>query len=224
MVISDWNLSLDQFIMPEATPALEYDPPCNGQGATVRQKMSPSEAHSALQAAFAYLLRPLRDQGLRVRTELRIVRGSARVPDVTVYDLADLAPAVLLRGRYPTRPPQIAIEIRSPDEDWSDQVDRCRLYVDEWGCPLALLVDPESGTAEVLAFRPQQSPSVYRGHERIEPLLRRFWTRADPARRVVRSRSGELNRPRRNRPKVVSGRSLSKLRAIWLDRVLMELR
>jgi Uma2 family endonuclease len=118
MVISDWNLTLDQFLeLPEATPALEYDPPCNGQGATVRQKMSPSEAHSALQVAFAYLLRPLRDRGLRVRTELRIVRGSARAPDVSVYALADLAPAVLLRGRYPTTPPQIAIEIRSPDED-----------------------------------------------------------------------------------------------------------
>ena len=73
-----------------------------------------------------------------------------------------------------------AIEIRSPDEDWSDQVDRCRLYVDEWGCPLALLVDPESGTAEVLAFRPQQSPSVYRGHERVEPLYDGFGLELTP--------------------------------------------
>jgi Uma2 family endonuclease len=189
MVISDWNLTLDQFLdLPEATPALEYDPPCNGQGARVRQKMSPSEAHSALQAAFAYLLRPLRDRGLRIRTELRIVRGQARVPDVSVYALADLAPTALLRGRYPTTPPQIAIEIRSPDEDLKAQVDRCRLYVDEWGCPLALLVDPESAEAEVFAFRPQQSPSVYRAHERIEPLYEGFgleltprtvWTEAD---------------------------------------------
>ena len=181
MVISDWNLSLDQFLdLPEATPALEYDPPCNGQGATVRQKMSPSEAHSALQAAFAYLLRPLRERGLRIRTELRIVRGNARVPDVSVYALTDLAPTVLLRGRYPTTPPQIAIEIRSPDEDVSTQVDRCRLYVNEWGCPLALLVDPESATAEVLAFRPQQSPSVYRGDERIEPLYEGFGLELTP--------------------------------------------
>jgi Uma2 family endonuclease len=189
MLISDWNLTLDQFLdLPEATPALEYDPPCNGQGATIRQKMSPSEAHSALQAAFTYLLRPLRARGLRIRTELRIVMGTARIPDVSVYALTDLAPTVLLRGRYPTTPPQIAIEIRSPDEDLSTQVDRCRFYVDEWGCPLALLVDPESVTAEVLAFRPQQAPSVYRDRERIEPLYdgfgleltpRAVWSEAD---------------------------------------------
>ena len=141
--------------------------------------MSPSEAHSALQAAFAYLLRPLRDQGLRVRTELRIVRGSARVPDVTVYVLADLAPAVLLRGRYPTRPPQIAIEIRSPDEDWSDQVDR---YGSTW----------MSGDARWRCWsipspvRPRCWRSVrgdavvYRGHERIGPLYDGFGLELTP--------------------------------------------
>ena len=188
MVITDWDLSLDEFLdLPEAKPALEYDPPCDGTGATVRQKMSPSEAHSAVQAAFSYLLRPLRQRGLRVRTELRVVRGSAKVPDVSVYWLEDLAHATLLRGRYPTTPPQIAIEIRSPDEDLDEQHAKCRFYVDEWGCPLALLVD-ESAVAEVVAFQARVPSVTYRDSERIEPLYQQFgldltpravWTEAD---------------------------------------------
>src|SRR5919204_1320139 len=97
MAITDWGLTLEQFLdLPEATPALEYDPPWDGHGATVRQKMSPTERHSALQGAFTVLLRPLRQRGLRVRPELRIVRGSARVPDVSVYPLEALAGAALL--------------------------------------------------------------------------------------------------------------------------------
>src|ERR671939_384307 len=75
--ITDWNLSLDQFLdLPEAKPALEYDPPCDGHGATVRQKMSPTAGHSALQHAFEVLLDSLEGQGLVVRLELRVVRGS----------------------------------------------------------------------------------------------------------------------------------------------------
>lgn len=175
MVITDWDLSLDEFLdLPEAKPALEYDPPCDGAGATVRQKMSPSEAHSAVQLAFISLLLPLHERGLRVRPELRIVRGSAKVPDVSVYALQDLAHATLLRGRYPTTPPQIAIEIRSPDEELDEQYAKCRFYVEEWGCPLALLVDPDSAEAEVLAFQPHSAPVAYRENERIEPLYQRF--------------------------------------------------
>jgi Uma2 family endonuclease len=181
VVITDWHLTLDEFLdLPEATPALEYDPPCDGAGATVRQKMSPSEAHSAVQLAFSYLLRPLHERGLRVRPELRVVRGSAKVPDVSVYALQDLAHATLLRGRYPTTPPLIAIEIRSPDEDLDEQQSKCRFYVDEWGCPLALLVDPESTAAGVLAFQPHVPPVAYREDERIEPLHASFGLELTP--------------------------------------------
>jgi Uma2 family endonuclease len=189
MAITDWNLTLEQFLdLPAATPALEYDPPCEGQGASVRQKMSPSEAHSAVQAAFTYLLRPLRARGLRVRTELLVARGSARIPDVSVYRLEELASGRLLRGRYPTTPPVIAIEIRSPDEGWDEQATKCRFYVDEWGCPLALLVDPESRVPEVAAFRPHLPPLTFREDQRIEPLFeiagleltpRAVWIEAD---------------------------------------------
>jgi Uma2 family endonuclease len=175
MAITDWNLTLEQFLdLPEAKPALEYDPPCNGNGATVRQKMSPSVGHSALQLAFCLLLLPLQQRGLRVLPELRTVRGSAKVPDVSVYPLEELAHPTLLRGRYPTTPPRIAVEIRSPDEPLAEQEDKCRFYVDEWGCPLALLVDPESVEPEVVVFRPRVPPTVYREAERIEPLYAGF--------------------------------------------------
>jgi Uma2 family endonuclease len=189
MVITDWNLTLEQFLdLPEAKPALEYDPPSNGNGATVRQKVGLSEAHSALQAAFGALLWPLRECGLRVRSEMLIVRGSAKVPDLSVYPLEELAHPTLLRGRYPTTPPRIAVEIRSPDEDLAEQEDKCRFYVDEWASPMALLVDPESVEPEVVVFRPHVPPTVYRDAERIEPLYASFgldltpraiWTEAD---------------------------------------------
>ena len=189
MAIANWKLTLEQFLdLPEATPALEYDPPCDGHGATVRQKMSPTEGHSALQVAFVTLLRPLRPRGLRVRTELRVVRRSAKVPDVSVYRLEELAPGGLLRGRYPTTPPQIAIEIRSPDDELDEQMDKCRFYVEEWGCPLALLADPESAVPEIMVFRPHLPPARFREDERIEPLFeifdleltpRTIWTEAD---------------------------------------------
>jgi Uma2 family endonuclease len=134
MAITDWNLSLDQFLdLPEAKPALEYDPPRNGQGATVRQKTWSSAGHSGLQHAFIVLLDGLETQGLRVRPELSVVRGSVRVPDVCVYAERELAPAALRRGRYPTAPPRLAIEIRSPDEELDEQVAKCRFYTDEWG-------------------------------------------------------------------------------------------
>ena len=188
MAITNWNLTLDQFLdLPEAKPALEYDPPCDDHGATVRQKMSPTAGHSAIQTAFIYLLRPLRERGLRVRTELTTVRGSVKVPDVSVYPIEELAHARLRRGRYPTTPPRIAIEIRSPDE----QAEKCRFYVAEWGCPLALLVDPDAAVPEVIAYQPQVPPMRYRDAERIAPLFERFgleltpravWDEADLAR------------------------------------------
>jgi Uma2 family endonuclease len=181
VAITNWNLTLDQFLdLPEAKPALEYDPPCDGCGATVRQKSLPTEGHSALQTAFIYLLRPLHERGLRVRTELSTVKGSVKVPDVSLYPLAELSHSALLRGRYPTTPPQLAIEIRSPDETLREQVDKCRFYVDEWNCPLALLVDPNWSVPEVRAFRPHLPPTRYREDERIEPLYEDFGLELTP--------------------------------------------
>jgi Uma2 family endonuclease len=181
MVIRDWDLTLDQFLdLPEATPALEYDPPQNGEGARVRQKMSPTAGHSAIQTAFAILLDRLEAQGLLVRTELRVVRHSAKVPDVCVYAEEDLEQDALLRGRYPTTPPQLAIEIRSPDESLEEQIEKCRFYVDDWGCPVALLVDPASPIPEVVAYRPHLPPTTYRDEHRIEPLYERFGLELTP--------------------------------------------
>jgi Uma2 family endonuclease len=86
----------------------------------------------------------------------------------------------LLRGRYPTTPPHLAIEIRSPDETLEEQVDKCRFYVDQWGCPLALLVDPAAEVPEVVAYRPHLPPAMYRDQERIQPLYDRFGLELTP--------------------------------------------
>src|SRR5579864_1495210 len=181
MVITDWHLTLEQFLdLPEATPALEYDPPCDGAGATVRQKMSPPAGHSALQKAFVVLLNPLEAEGLLVRPELRVVRRSAKVPDLCVYAQDALERTALLRGRYPTTPPLLAIEIISPDDDPLEQVAKCRFYVDEWGCPLALLVDPDSAIPEIVVYRPHAASVVYQQEQRVDPLYERFGLELSP--------------------------------------------
>ena len=89
-------------------------------------------------------------------------------------------------------PPDIAIEIVSPDQSRPDQIAKCEWYVAH-GVPLALVVDPDDGSVRV--FRPGESPTVLRGTDAIDfaPVL--------PALRLgVRRLFGWL-RPRRLQPR-----------------------
>ncbi len=92
--------------------------------------------------------------------------GSSPVPDVAVYrwDRIPWGPG----GEVPDdfyEPPDIAIEILSPEQSRAQIADKCAWYVAH-GVPLARLVDPDD--LSVTAFRPGEPPAVLRGADAID--------------------------------------------------------
>lgn len=164
MAVTSTPLTLEEFLqLPEEKPALEF------ADGVVSQKVSPQGKHSALQLEFARRLdeagRP--DKVARAFTELRATfAGISRVPDIAVYRW-DRVP-VDAKGQVAnvfTAPPDIAIEIVSPEQSVSGLVRRCLWYVAN-GVQVALLVDPNDES--VLAFRPDCPASAWGGSDRID--------------------------------------------------------
>ncbi|HZR98239.1 MAG TPA: Uma2 family endonuclease [Chloroflexota bacterium] len=164
MAVVQRGLTLEQFLaLPEEKPALEYE------DGMVTQKVAPKGRHSALQAALvryfdnAALARKL----ARAFPELRVTFGGvSRVPDVSVYrwervprDAAGRVADVF------TVPPDLVIEIVSPQQSVNELVRRCLWYVDH-GVPLALLVDPEDES--VIRFQPNEEPRALRGADEFD--------------------------------------------------------
>lgn len=149
MAVAPTRLTLEQFIeLPEEEPPLEF---IDG---VITQKVSPKGQHSALQAE---LIKRLDQSGLprklaRAFPELRATFGGAsRVPDIAVYR-PDRIPRDA-SGRIANdfvEPPDITIEIVSPEQSVNALVRRC-LWYPEHGVQVALLVDPVDES--VLAFR-----------------------------------------------------------------------
>jgi Uma2 family endonuclease len=153
MAIARKALTLEEFLrLPEEKPALEYE---DGR---ITQKVSPRLPHAALQFEIASLfnqaLRPTRTA--RAFTELRTTfTGRSRVPDVSVYhwDRIPRDDTGALAFDNVMIPPDVAIEIRSPEQTIASQLRRCRDYVDQ-GVAMAIMVAPEANRLWV--FRPQQ--------------------------------------------------------------------
>src|SRR5262245_19488825 len=129
MVTAPQGLTLEAFLeLPEEKPALEY-----GAG-MVTQKVTPQYEHSALQAQIIWCLRrelgP--DSPVRVLPEMRAsYSGRSYVPDISVYQREQLPRRV--RGRRVGQvrvPPDLAIEILSPDQTLRELEQKCRWYVD----------------------------------------------------------------------------------------------
>lgn len=142
MAITRQGIGLAEFLeLPEEEPALEFE------AGRITQKVSPKARHSRLQFRIAALIESADPEGKvgLVFTELRTTfAGASRVPDV----------AFIRRDRLQTDedgelendvtvPPDIAVEIRSPEQSFVSQIRRCRDYVAQ-GVALAVLVDPES--------------------------------------------------------------------------------
>jgi Uma2 family endonuclease len=158
------SMTLEEFLkLPEDKPALEF---ADGM---VTQKVSPKFHHSAAQSemveVFNQFSRPRKLA--RAFTELRTTfAGASRVPDVAVYlweriprDASGrLAQEVVL-------PPDIAVEVMSPEQSVRELTAKCRWYVANGVC-IALLVDPER--ERVTVFRPNAEPRTLRGAERID--------------------------------------------------------
>lgn len=164
MAVARQRLTLEEFLaLPEEEPALEYE---DGK---VTQKVSPKGKHGGLQGALVELFNRFSGPRKLARAfpELRTTfGGTSRVPDVTVFtwtriprdDLGEIADDIF-------EPPDIAVEIASPDQRLERLMQRCRAYVAQ-GVNLALLVDPRSRS--VWLFTPDGSERELRGEDPID--------------------------------------------------------
>ena len=164
MALAQRGLSLEQFLaLPEEKPALEY---AEGK---VTQKVSPKAKHSRLQLKFAEQLDKAGQEGRLSLAfpELRTTFGGAsRVPDISVYrrERVPVDTAGELEDNF-REPPDIAVEIVSPEQSVNALVRRCLWYVAN-GVAIALLVDPADES--VLAFRPGQPAMAWHAQDRID--------------------------------------------------------
>jgi Uma2 family endonuclease len=153
MAIAGKVLTLEEFLrLPEEKPALEYE---DGR---ITQKVSPRLPHAALHfeiaALFNQQLRP--DRIAWAFTELRTTfTGRSRVPDISVYrwDRIPRDAAGALPFDNVMIPPDVAVEIRSPEQTIASQLRRCRDYVEQ-GVVVAIMVAPEA--KRLWVFRIQQ--------------------------------------------------------------------
>ena len=164
MAVTARGLTLEEFLkLPEAEPALEF---VNG---SVIQKVSPKGQHSWLQVELVQRVNQFAWPQRRARAfpELRTsFAGASYVPDVAIYR-EDRLPYDD-QGRVANdfrEPPDVAIEIVSPEQSVNALVRRCLWYVAN-GVGVALLVDPSDES--VLSFRPGQAPQPLAGADPID--------------------------------------------------------
>jgi Uma2 family endonuclease len=163
MAVSE-RLSLEEFLaLPEKKPALEYE---NGW---VTQKVSPQGKHSRLQLTVANLINAFTEPRRLALAfpELRTTFGGfSRVPDVSVYrwDRIPRDPNGEVAERF-LEPPDVAVEIASPEQRINYLVRRCLWYVNN-GVGAAVLVNARDRSVRV--FRPDQPMVVLHGQDEID--------------------------------------------------------
>ena len=88
------------------------------------------------------------------------------LPDVAVYRWERLprTPDGKLANRY-EGPPDVAIEIVSPDQSVSEMVDKCRRHLAH-GTRIALAIDPDSEV--IVRCLPDGSATTLRGSDRVD--------------------------------------------------------
>ena len=164
MAISERTLTLEEFLaLPEEEPALEF------WDGVVRQKVSPRNQHGRMQAKLAEFLNgiaePVGFGSAFTETRFKADRGSP-VPDVSFYARERIP--LLPNGRVSNErlgPPDLAIEIVSPEQSVSVLVSKCLWYAEN-GVRATLLVVPDDEM--VFAFRPDTPLRALRGTDRID--------------------------------------------------------
>ena len=138
-----------EIVLPETKPAMEWI------GERPVQKVSPTRKHGVLQLAFADALKAWAKAGEsgQVGTEWRF-RASPPgedvhpiVPDVAYISYTRLQPLSAKDRETPAVPPQIVVEILSPDDRQKDVDEKRRVYF-AWGVTLEIIVDPEARTVD----------------------------------------------------------------------------
>ena len=163
MAVTQSQMTVEEFLtLPEEKPALEFE------DGTVSQKVSPKGKHSRLQFVFAERVNVVTAQRKLALAfpELRTsFSGRSYVPDVAVYrwDRIPLDNDGSIANDF-FEPPDIAVEIVSPDQSVGALIRKCVWYV-EHGVKIAVLVDPDDKS--VFSFRPGLAPQVLRGDDQL---------------------------------------------------------
>jgi Uma2 family endonuclease len=168
-------MSFEEFLaLPEEKPYLEWDRGVVVQKDVPRDRkevshvVPPEADHGSLQTEIAIQLDRVSRAGRlgKVFTETRIVTpGWAPVPDVSYIRKERLEPASRRRFGKVEIPPDLAVEIISPDQTVRELLEKCLRYA-EVGVAISLVVDPDDET--VYAIRPGQPLRVLRGDDRID--------------------------------------------------------
>ncbi len=79
----------------------------------------------------------LREAGYKAASEVKLKVSSdfEPVPDV-------IGTTGRIEHPYPTQPPDVVVELLSPDDAFSRVMRKCKLYAD-WGIPTIAVLDPE---------------------------------------------------------------------------------
>lgn len=164
MAVAQTQLTLEEFLkLPEEESELEF---ADGM---VSQKVSPKGKHSRLQSQLVKHLdrAASTDESALVFPELRTTfSGASRVPDISVYrrDRVPVDETGQIANDF-WEPPDIAIEIVSPEQSVNGLVRRCMWFVNH-GVGIALLIDPQDES--ILRFQGGHLPVAIRGDERID--------------------------------------------------------
>jgi Uma2 family endonuclease len=111
------------------------------RGEIVERSM-PDYPHGQMQAALGALFWRFRDSHrlfVCSETRMRLAPDLYRIPDVAVFAESEPAEPV------PSQPPLIVIEIISPDDRYSEVLEKLMEY-QRWGVPLIWVVDPRQKT------------------------------------------------------------------------------
>lgn len=170
-------VALEDFLrLPERKPALEY---CEGR---ITQKVSPKAKHSVLQTTLATAINAFAVPAkiAFAFNELRATfAGASRVPDIAIYRwnrISRDSSGEPIDDVF--EPPDIAIEIASPDQNINSLIRRCAWFVSN-GVEIALLIN--AGNRAVTRFRVSGQRDVLRGDDAVDltPVLPGFHITVD---------------------------------------------
>ncbi|MEW5859048.1 MAG: Uma2 family endonuclease [Cyanobacteriota bacterium] len=157
MVNTGTKLTLEEFLaLPEGDVNYEF---VDGQAVP---KLSPKQFHSMLTFALTTLLTRWSKQRGRVRLEWAITlkrngQDWAPVPDVT-YISYERLPASWKRNEACPVPPELVIEVISPDQTLKEFEDKAKDYFDA-GILRVWVVDPEA--INIRVFSPDGASQLY---------------------------------------------------------------
>jgi Uma2 family endonuclease len=152
---------------PDDSPGYELE-----EDGRVTKKVAPRPRPATMQDELMFRFRGARARRIaQAYPELRIVWPNilpVSIPDVAVYrwDRRPIGPD----GRpmdEATEPPDLTIEIRSPDQTRASQLGKCLAHV-ERGARMALFLDPEQETAHLVTAEDPLTPHALAPDDRLE--------------------------------------------------------